>query len=456
MQQAISSPTDDTIRSFNSGFAPQNETRTLGNCVAVFGDTAALGPNPSRSLHPNFTSLSGAIGSFSSPGVLLRSGATSQKRREGMARNQRRQHAFTLIELLVVIAIIAILIGLLLPAVQKIREAANRLKCTNNLKQLGLAAHNYESTYGGLPFNAITKNNSQPPYIPYAQGTVQAQGAMAGTQGRCSVLVQLLPFVEQNNVMPLYWFTNDWSDPHNANALTIKFKLYQCPSSTSGDALVTPYATTYISPGNDAFAPPNAPGSKTNILGGKVYPTGSNTSTGWTSDYAALCQVKTSKDASGAEIAYANPLVAAAYPPGTTPSKGAMRQNDINPFAAITDGTSNTTLFSEAAGRARQYFADRSSIPYDAANNTGMIWADSDNRLTVTGTDSTGKTNFGTGPCAMNCNNLQGDIYSFHSGGANIGFADGSVKFVKQTISISVLAALVTASGGEVVDPNSY
>jgi prepilin-type N-terminal cleavage/methylation domain-containing protein len=112
--------------------------------------------------------------------------------------------AFTLIELLVVIAIIAVLIGLLLPAVQKIREAANRMSCTNNLKQLGLAALNYESTFGGLPFNAITKNNNQQPFIPYVQGTVPAPGNTSGTQGRCSGLVPLLPFVEQNNILPVY------------------------------------------------------------------------------------------------------------------------------------------------------------------------------------------------------------------------------------------------------------
>jgi prepilin-type processing-associated H-X9-DG protein len=236
--------------------------------------------------------------------------------------------------------------------------------------------------------------------------------------------------------------------------LTIPFKLFRCPSSPAGDALVTPYATTYIAPGNNAFAPPSAPGASTNILGGKVYPTLSNTSTGWTSDYAPLAQVKTTKDATGAEIAYANPLVAKAYP--GTPSKGAMRQNGLTKITEISDGTSNTTLYSEAAGRNLQFFANRQGVAYDATKITGPIWADSDNRLTVTGTDATGTTNFGTGPCAMNCNNLQGDIYSFHSGGANVGFADGSVHFVRDSISIVTLAALVTKSGGEVIDASSY
>src|SRR5438045_2611922 len=123
------------------------------------------------------------------------------------------RHGFTLIELLVVIAIIAVLIGLLLPAVQKVREAAARMKCANNLKQLGLAAMNYESAHGGLPFNAVTKNNSQPPYIPFSAGVNPAPGFQGGTQGRASGFVPLLPFVEQSNVYPLYTFGADWSDP---------------------------------------------------------------------------------------------------------------------------------------------------------------------------------------------------------------------------------------------------
>ena len=173
------------------------------------------------------------------------------------------------------------------------------------------------------------------------------------------------------------------------------------------------------------------------------------TSTGWTSDYAPLAQVKNVKNANGFPTGPANPLLAGVYVV-IAPSAGAMRQNGPTAITTISDGTSNTTLYSEAAGRNMQCYANRTCVPYDATKITGPIWADSDNRLTVTGSDSTGTTNFGTGPCVMNCNNLQGDIYSFHTGGANVGFADGSVRFMSSSVSIVTLAALVTASSGEV------
>ncbi|MFL5340655.1 MAG: DUF1559 domain-containing protein [Gemmataceae bacterium] len=366
-----------------------------------------------------------------------------------------RRNAFTLIELLVVIAIIAILIGLLLPAVQKVREAAQRMKCSNNLKQLALAAMNYESARGELPFNAITKNNSQFPFIPWVQGTIPAPGNSGGTQGRCSGLVPLLPYVEQNNVYPIYVFNVDWSDPMNVNAIQIKFALFQCPSSPSPPTPLTTYATSWIGNGNNTFAPPTGSGSGVNVLGGPVYPTGGKgNSMGWAADYAPATQVKTKKDANGAEIAAANPLLQPVYNPNA-PSKGAMRQNAGTKIVHIEDGTSTTILYSEAAARHTQYYTRLKNGGLNTSI-TGAIWADSDNRITVTGTSPDGQSQFGTGPCVMNCNNLQGDIYSFHQQGANIAFADGSVKFVRESVTLQALAALVTKSSGEIVSPDSY
>jgi prepilin-type N-terminal cleavage/methylation domain-containing protein/prepilin-type processing-associated H-X9-DG protein len=366
-----------------------------------------------------------------------------------------RRPGFTLIELLVVIAIIAILIALLVPAVQKVRESAARMQCSNNLKQIALAAMNFESVNHGLPFNAITKNNSQMPYIPWGNGAPDqpVPGMVGQTQGRCSGLVPLLPYIEQNPVVSVYYFNEDWAHPSNANAILISFPLFQCPSN--GNPSTVSYPTSWIGPGNAAFAPPVSPGSGTNVLGGKVYPTGgSGTSMGWTGDYAAIGQVKTIKDPNGMEIGFANPLVTVAW--AGQGSKGATKQNGITRITEITDGTSNTTLYSEAAGRSMQCYTGGQCVAF--GGNTGPIWADSDNRITVTGTEPDGmntKVKFGNGPCVMNCNNQQGDIYAFHVNGANVAFADGSVRFVQQTININTLVSLVTKAGSEML-PNSY
>ncbi|MBS0260511.1 MAG: DUF1559 domain-containing protein [Planctomycetes bacterium] len=351
---------------------------------------------------------------------------------------------FTLIELLVVIAIIAVLVSLLLPAVQQSREAARRSACINNLRQLGLAAMNFESLKGGLPYNSITKNNSQPPYIPWDAGG-------NSTQGRCSAMVPLLPFIDQQNVSSVYNFNVDCFDPVNAAVIQVGFPLMRCPSTPDSGSLVT-YGTgaaNYISGGNAAFAPPKSPGSKTNVLGGSVYPTTKTIPTGAPGDYAAIGQAKTVKDATGAEIGFANPLVT--VPWAGLRSKGATRQNAITKIAEVTDGTTHTTLFAEACGKSSQYYRGYISAPLPASA-TGVIWADSDNRITVTGTSQDGLSAFGTGPCIMNCNNQQGDIYSFHSGGANVCFADGHVTFVSEQVGLNILVSLVTKGGGEIVD----
>ncbi len=373
--------------------------------------------------------------------------------------NNRSPRGFTLIELLVVIAIIAVLIGLLLPAVQQAREAARRTQCKNNLKQLALAALNFESTYGGFPYNAITKNNSQIPYIPYDPNgpDLPTPGAPGGTQGRAGGMVPLLPFVDQTNVNSIYCFNKDWSDPSNVNALLLSFPLMICPS-TPGPFVATYPANSanFITPANKnaAYAPPQTGSTKTNILGASLYATTPCTPTGWSGDYAGIGQVKTTKDAAGAENGFANPLVAAQnvfIPSGG--SKGATRQNGRTPIGEITDGTSNTTLYSERCGKLKQYYTGY--VSDSTPIQTGMIWADADNRITVTGTEPDGKNSsvpFGQGPCVVNCNNQQGDIFSWHVGGANVAYADGHVGFLAQNIDINVLVKLVTKGGGEVVN----
>ena len=184
-----------------------------------------------------------------------------------------------------------------------------------------------------------------------------------------------------------------------------------------------------------------------------MYPTGGTaTIVGYPGDYAPIAQIKTTKDSTGAEIAFTNTVVAAGVPWAGAGSKGALRQNGTTKITEITDGTSNTTLYSEIAGRDRTCLGRTCSAPY---STTGAIWADSDNRITVTGTNADGSSNK-SGTSCMNVSNVSGDIYSFHTGGANVCFADGSVKFLRDSIPITTLAAIVTKGGGEVVDLSNY
>ncbi len=299
-----------------------------------------------------------------------------------MSRLPRRDvRAFTLVELLVVIAIIAVLVGLLLPAVQKVRGAADRAACANNLKQLGLAAHNRHDAWGAFPPAATT------------------------TPARHGWAVHLLPFLEQQPLASLYDWGRNWYDPANQPVVSERLAVFQCPS---------------------------APGNRTQQ--GKV---GAATWTAEAGDYLPLRGVSSA-------------LVFEGLIPPTPNLHGVLQIDRPSRLLEVTDGASQTLLLVEDAGRPQLWEMGR-LIPEAGSGSAG--WADSCNQSGLDGYDPADGTL--VGPCAVNCTN-QGELYSFHTGGAHALFADGSVQFLHEGLSIEVLSALVTRAGGEVLPGEAY
>src|SRR5262245_51240684 len=134
-----------------------------------------------------------------------------------------KRTAMSLIELVVVIAIIAVLIGLLVPAVQKVRDAAARICCRNNLKQLGVALHNYHDAHGSFP----------PGY------TVTGSDNLG--LGKFSGFVPLLPFLEQENLARRFDPSRNWYDPPNADVVLVEVKVFYCPSNRSAGVIDTAF-----------------------------------------------------------------------------------------------------------------------------------------------------------------------------------------------------------------------
>ncbi|MDB5310740.1 MAG: hypothetical protein JWO38_4942 [Gemmataceae bacterium] len=302
---------------------------------------------------------------------------------------------FTLIELLVVIAIIAILIGLLLPAVQKVREAAARAKCTNNLKQLGLAMHNFESSHGGFPMAPYNPAFSWLTSHPYSQPH--------------GWTVEVLPYLEQQNVEGKYNYNLAWTDAGNAAIITTTVPNFVCPSSPGGTD-------------PNARAIPNNRGPLDYIPFFAIHP--SNT--------------------------YVSPI-----PPSDQTGQGILGRGVNRRIADVTDGMSNTLLLAEDAGRNNPYVNGK---PYTGTTpstwDMGGAWANCCLGGSVDyffGWNLATNTYFG--PCAVNCTNAA-EVYSFHTGGANILLGDGSVRLLSASTDINTLVKIFTRAGGEVIPPN--
>jgi prepilin-type N-terminal cleavage/methylation domain-containing protein/prepilin-type processing-associated H-X9-DG protein len=321
----------------------------------------------------------------------------------------RRSAGFTLIELLVVIAIIAILIGLLVPAVQQVRAAAARLQCSNNLKQIGLAHHNYYDTYKSLPANT--------------RGVTNTSLRLAGN-------TLILPFIEQGPLYNQYNQTVNWDVAPNITTAGVTIPVYVCPSTPTGSRL--DYDQTM------SGWPTAAPGATPFCA---------------ITDYATIYGI-------GA------PLASLLNYTGDV--NGIMPKNTVPTFAQVTDGLSNTILLAESAGRPYLYQGQKLISSGVTPYVLGGGWVRPASAIWLMGSDATGTIIPGTA-CSMNCTNGQaftiyppggfygtdgtGQLYSFHSGGINTVFGDGSVRFATSATSITIIAALVTRDGGEVVSP---
>jgi prepilin-type processing-associated H-X9-DG protein len=338
----------------------------------------------------------------------------------------------TLVELLVVIAIIGVLIGLLLPAVQRVREAANRLSCVNNLKQLGLALHQYHDALASFPSGFIV------------HGTDNLEmGSFGG-------FIPLLSFLEQDNWIRRWDPTQAWYDPPNSAIVSVEVKVFYCPSNRVSGSIDTSFLVPFA---------------------GRPLPN------------VASCDYLLCKGANAALCEMTQ------IPPA---GRGVFDVNTRTRLLDISDGTSNTFAMGEGAGNnprfgIRHFYPDTTAaqdlfpgqskfidqswssgpMATRALHSNGLLGGSClgvtaqrggnsppfdermNNPLGLAALDyNNGCTNSGTAPGQYDT--ISG-FRSVHPGGCNFLFCDGSVRFVLETVSPETYRALSTMAGGEVL-----
>lgn len=351
---------------------------------------------------------------------------------------QMARRAFTLIELLVVIAIIAILVSLLMPAVQQAREAARRTQCKNNLKQLGLAIHNYHDVHRRLPagyFSYATSNGTAPAWAELDPNTWD--GAPGWSWG-----AMLLPFLEQGNVTAVIDFDRPLWDLSHRSVINTKLPVFLCPTSSGGD---------------EPFVVQQADGAPRIITGQQIevgrshYVASHGQESCWgecgsattgvvfTNIYNSTTQTVTINGDAGRV------------------ADGPFYRNSGTRFRDVTDGLTNTIFLGEHSsklsdktwvgvvpgGSTPPRFTSPENGPDAAATMVLVHSGPSGGELDITGFPIIHPVNFPTYHV--------GQMYSEHSGGGNVTLGDGSVRFISENIDLILWAELSSMNEGEVI-----
>jgi prepilin-type N-terminal cleavage/methylation domain-containing protein/prepilin-type processing-associated H-X9-DG protein len=301
----------------------------------------------------------------------------------------KRRQGFSLIELLVVIAIIATLIGLLLPAIQKVRAAADGISCRNKMKQLALSVHHYEADRGSFP----------PGWSFYRTAAQSADGKEHRDH---SIFTFLLPYLEMAPVASRYTFDVNWWEVPNAFFAGRDMAVFMCPAVPINRGALSPSfrGSTDYSISESIGAP-----------------------------FMNELQVTTDDPR--------DVRIRGLFPSPRPPLPGNKRfQPDPPRVSEVTDGLAQTFMFFECGGRPKRYLAG--GVPDPTIGVVGWRWADPLSGITIQAWCGS----------MINCLN-DNEIFSFHPGGANFAMADGSAHFIRQSLRPKTFQALFTAMNGD-------